>query len=381
MKKLLLTIGLLGTIAIPAMKPMQLSANDNSSINSTSVVIPSYEEKTYTNDNTQIILISDTEFRYIGESEEFEGTYQKTNDILKLYVSEDLFMSIMINNEDGTYSNYTDTNTNIYTANVVIVESKNGEIYVDAFEGNVGDLVTITVVPDVLYELQSISVNGVILESKIDVNGNEVYQFQMVEGANTITSSFVVSDEKLEEIAVLLKNIQNKDWKAIFTLDNLLKLISFLFTLVFGSGFFVTMLKYKKIKAKTIEDVNDNVTDILEKKIPEQLIKFLEEFFGPFDAKFLEKIDGVVEITRVLTRCMILMQEGTPEARIAILKEIESIKTDEEELSNQVKKLIHDEMEKKEQELHDKEQAIEELKEVNNSTTTINNSTEELPHL
>lgn len=389
MKKLLLILGLLGIIALPT-KAIQLKANDTSTSVPTStsspVVVPEYEEKTYVMEDPDaaytLTLTSEKDFIMLAvksETERFEftGTYERIEEnILILYVLGDHFTDIELH-DDGTFTEYYEEIITEYNANVVITNAKNGEIYADILEGNAGDLVTLTIIPDILYELQSISVNGVILEPKVDTDGNEVYQFQLVEGTNTINASFEVSDEKLTEIAGLLEKIKNRDWKAIFSLENLLNIIYFIFATLASSGLCVTLLKYKKIKAKTINDVNDNVTEILETKIPEQLIKFLEEFFGPFDAKFLEKIDGVVEVARVLTRCMILMQEGTPEARLAILREIESIKTDEEALSNQVKNLINEEMAKKEQELHDKEKAIADLKEENNSTVI----EDEVPHL
>lgn len=389
MKKLLLILGLLGIIALPT-KAIQLKANDTSTSVPTStsspVVVPEYEEKTYVMEDPDaaytLTLTSEKDFIMLAvksETERFEfaGTYERIEEnILILYVLGDHFTDIELH-DDGTFTEYYEEIITEYNANVVITNAKNGEIYADILEGNAGDLVTLTIIPDVLYKLQSISVNGVILEPKVDTDGNEVYQFQLVEGTNTINASFEVSDEKLTEIAGLLEKIKNRDWKAIFSLENLLNIIYFIFATLASSGLCVTLLKYKKIKAKTINDVNDNVTKILETKIPEQLIKFLEEFFGPFDAKFLEKIDGVVEVARVLTRCMILMQEGTPEARLAILREIESIKTDEEALSNQVKNLINEEMAKKEQELHDKEKAIADLKEENNSTVI----EDEVPHL
>lgn len=391
MKKVLLFLGLLGFIAIPTQKVLCLSANDTSTSVSVSVPVstPTFEEKVYVMEDNDaqytLTLTSEAEFTLLaikGENGSFEikGTYTLVDNVLDLYVLEDYLLSVTLN-DDGTFSEYigevVEEPSIEYNAKVVIIESKNGEIYVDIVEGNVGDLVTITVSPDVLYQLQSINVNGVILEPKKDIDGNEVYQFQLVEGSNTISASFEISDEKLIEIAGLLEKIKNRDWKAIFSLENILNIIYFVFATLTTSGLCVTLLKNKKLKAKTMDDVNNNVTNILETKIPEQLIKFLEDFFGPFDAKFLEKIDGVVEVARVLTRCMILMQEGTPEARLAILREIESIKTDEEELSNQVKKLINDEMAKKEKELQDKEKALAALREENEITTTI----DEVPHL
>ena len=391
MKKVLLFLGLLGFIAIPTQKVLRLSANDTSTSVSVSVPVstPTFEEKVYVMEDNDVqytlTLTSETEFTLLaikGENGSFEikGTYNLVENVLDLYVLEDYLLSVKLN-DDGTFSEYyeeiVENPTTQYNANVVIVESKNGEIYVDIIEGNAGDLVTINVVPDVLYELQSINVNGVILEPKTDIDGKEVYQFQLVEGTNTINASFEISDEKLTEIVGLLEKIKNRDWKEIFSLENILNIIYFVFATLTSGGLCFTLLKYKRLKAKTIEDVNDNVTNILETKIPEQLIKFLEDFFGPFDAKFLEKIDGVVEVARVLTRCMILMQEGTPESRLAILKEIESIKTDEEELSNQVKRLISDEMAKKERELENKEKALAALREENENTITI----DEVPHL
>lgn len=250
----------------------------------------------------------------------------------------------------------------VYESRVVILESKNGLITTDVLEGHVGDLVTINVEPDILYVLQTLKVNGAILEPLED---GETYQFALIEGDNIIEATFVISDEKLQELADLLESVKEGNWKDIFTFENVFVFINWFITAFCTIGFFKTLIKTKKFKTLTMQEILNSVDETINKKVAEGVTNILKDFFGPLFDSFTQKIDNVSTSSKVLTKCFILMQEGTPESRIAILNELDKIKEDEDGLTLKIKNLISDEITKNEQKATQTKEAIENLKKVN----------------
>lgn len=260
---------------------------------------------------------------------------------------------------------------------VIVGNVENGNISVDITEGEVGDILTITVTPDILYDIESVSVNGVFLiHSEDDPVG--VYKTTLSIGGNVVEAKFKISDEKLQEIAGIINSIQNGDWKNVFTIDNVFKLINWAITLFCSIGFFKTLIKYKKFKTRSLEEVTNEVNESVKAKTAEAISIFLKEFFEPFLNTMNDKIDGIQESSKVLTKCFILMQENTPESRIAILNELEKIKSDENALTNTIKNLISEEISKNEEKAKQTFEKIEELKQINNDKENEENEIEHL---
>ena len=68
-----------------------------------------------------------------------------------------------------------------------------------------------------------------------------------------------------------------------------------------------------------------------------------------------------------MARCMVLSQENTPEARLAIIQELSANSKKAETLADEVKKIVHAEIETNKQAEQDKLDMIKELEEKNNS--------------
>lgn len=260
-----------------------------------------------------------------------------------------------------TTTDVADNEENIGVGKVVISETKNGTITTSILEGKIGDLVQISVDPDILYVLSTLNVNGAILEPLEDGS----YEFALAEGDNVIEATFIISDEKLNELADLLESVKQGDWKDIFSFENVFTFINWFITAFCSIGFFKTLIKSKKYKTLTTQQILDNVNDTINKKVAEGVTNVLKDFFGPFVDTITSKIDGISDSTKIMTRCFILMQEGTPQSRLAILDELSKIKDDEDALTVKVKNLIANEITKNEQKIAETQKSIEELKQVN----------------
>ena len=253
-----------------------------------------------------------------------------------------------------------------FESTVTISAQKGGEILVDLTEGHVGDKVTAHVSPYVLYKIETVTVNGVNLTANEDGN----YEFLLVEGENIITATFVVDNEELSSIANLLADAKDGEWEEILTLSNLITVVYWLITTIFTSGFFVTLLKSKKIKAKTTEEITAIVETIVSSKLGDGVKSFLQDTILPLFEQYNVKINYTEETCKVLARCFALSQENTPEARLAIINELTKFKTAEKDLNEEVTKIINEQIAKNEEEKAQLNKTIEELKEANQKVVT-----------
>ena len=212
------------------------------------------EPYVYTEENgdTLTIVLNEEEKTYVATITTEEGTSTSTGtyEILKdnIYILTDLESEESIKlklNDDQSIEYYYDP------CNVVIKTNGYGEVMTDIVKGEVGDICTIQASPSLLCELISLTVNG----TKIVANNNGLYQFALVEGENKIEATFEISNEKVSEIVGIMENVKNNGFESLFTPNNLIILIALVIEVLLGSSLFVTMIKSKKIKTKTTEDV------------------------------------------------------------------------------------------------------------------------------
>ena len=249
---------------------------------------------------------------------------------------------------------------------VIVTAAQYGDIIVDKESGNVGDIVTVYAKPYSLFKLKNITVNGTALVA----NADGIYTFAMIEGENKVSAEFEISQSEVSYILGLIEDAKNGNFEDIFSLKNLLMLISWAISLFMGSGFCITLLKSKKIKAQTAQEISEAVDAATKSEVAKGISAFLSEQFGPsFDA-LSTSINDISETCQSMARCMVLGQENTPEARLAIIQELSSKSKKAESLADEVKKIVHAEMADAEKAKQDKLDLIEELEAKNQAIGT-----------
>lgn len=258
----------------------------------------------------------------------------------------------------------------------VVIESdiKGGDVLADIEEGNVGDVVTLKVSANAFYMLTSISVNG----TNLTKNENGVYTFQLVKGENKVSATFDIDNDQIKQIAGLIDDVKDNGISSILNVDNLFKIISWAITVFFGSGYFLTLIKNKKIKSATIEEMSKNCYDIVEKINVEKTSDFLNNVMGKTIDGLTDDISEMKKVMLSMCKCMLLAQENTPEARLSIITELTNLKTDDTELVKKIQSVIKDEQEKNAKKIEDRAKAISELKEANNNLEPISDKTDEV---
>jgi hypothetical protein len=283
--------------------------------------------------------------------------------------SEDTSSSSIVIQECVVTSNvfYLDENG----TKVADAKKKYGDVYLSLDGGNVGDTCIAIVSSNPDFDIHSQSVYLYKYKvAKFLVNGVEIqpsnvekgeYTFELVEGNNAVEVIFSGKSE------ISVTDIAKLNWASLFTVDNLLKLLTIVVLAFVSSGYFITLIKKATIARKAALEAQNET----EKKMTALIEKFLTDTVKPLIAKETELSNENNETVKALMRVALLSQEGTPESKLAIIKELQEYKSSDKELSEKVKaiveKAISDNKVKEEEEkksIEEAKKSIDSLKEV-----------------
>ena len=253
------------------------------------------------------------------------------------------------------------------TVNISVNNLTYGDVIVDVIEGNVGDVVTVKTSPNFLCKLVSVSANG----TQLVKNEAGYYTFALTEGENIITAEFAVDNEELTYLVEQFANAKEGNWESIFSVENLLTFISWAISLILSSGFFVTLIKNRKVKVRTQNEIAATVKAANAESIINTVNEVLEKVLGQTLAKYTEKTDSLDDSVKALVKCFCLSQENTPEARLAIMEELSKLNQTQKDLTAQIKQMINDEIAKNKELANSKHRVLEELKEANEKITNV----------
>ena len=224
---------------------------------------------------------------------------------------------------------------------VVIEKSEHGSVEVDITEGKVGDIVTITAKHDMLYKIKGVYVNGTALIE--DENTSGLFVFSLVEGENKITAEFVVDEELCGTLTDIISEATNKDWTNLFSMENVITLVKWLL----DGGVLIAMVRYFVKDKRLADKLEEKVKETCEKIVPDNtknaVIENTKTIIEPMFNQVVQ--DGALarQLMGIMVKCMVLMQQNTPEAKIAILDEFEKLKgiADLDSIAN-IKKYIEE---------------------------------------
>ena len=149
---------------------------------------------------------------------------------------------------------------------------------VESFDYNNATTVTLNVKNDFLYVIDSVKVNDTSLVESETTSG--IYTFALVTGENKVVVNFVIDQETLGSLSGIVQSATEKDWKNLFTVENVLTLVKWIFDgggLLAMVGYFIKDKKLeKKIENKIQELMSTIITDEMKKTITENITKILK---------------------------------------------------------------------------------------------------------
>lgn len=226
----------------------------------------------------------------------------------------------------------------VYECKVVIGEAAHGKISVDKEEGHIGDIVILTANADLFYLVEYAKVNDTALVEDEDTAG--VYKFALVEGNNTISVKFAVDKELLGEMSTMFEQASNKDWTNLFSVKNLISIIAMLF----NGGVLLAIARYYVKDKKLEKKVENKIQEVVSKVVPEAtkniVLDALKELIAPYFAQIQATGADLQVVIATLCRCFALAQEGTPESKIAITKELAALNLSDNALITAIQEKI-----------------------------------------
>lgn len=159
------------------------------------------------------------------------------------------------------------------------------------------------------------------------------------------------------------------NWASLFTVQNLMTIVSWAVIFVGIIAMYVINAKYKKRGSTTLEEVKGALSKQIEtqfgEKVASQVNELLDKVVKQSFDVLTSKMDAVDSNVSVLMRCLLVMQENTPEARLAVTEYLSQLQSTNDGQAAQVKALIEGEMAKFRAEQEAQAQAIAEAEQAN----------------
>ena len=226
----------------------------------------------------------------------------------------------------------------VFECSVVLDTYEHGKLSVDKEKGHVGDVVTVTAKHDMFYLVEYVAVNGTNLVESEETSG--LYSFVLVEGENKLDAKFVVDAELLGEMSTVYEQARNKDWTNLFTMENVIRIVTF----ILNGGLLLAMVRYFIKDKRIAKNVETSVKDSMEKILPETtkqvVIENTKEVIAPMFSSVCANQDEIIRVVAVLVKCVALMQEDTPESKRAILGELANLNVGDKNIIEQAKNTI-----------------------------------------
>ncbi len=213
------------------------------------------------------------------------------------------------------------------------------------------------------YRATSVSWNGIPLE----VNEDKTYTLKKptAPGAYDLEINFtktLISDPT---------DLSSVNWSSLFTVQNLMTIGSWVVIVVGILVIYALNRRYKKRGSTTLDEVksslNAEIENVCGKEMSEALANLMNGTIKTTFEAIDKKLSTVDNNSAVLMRCLLAMQENTPESRLAVTKLLTELDTSEDKQSEQVRKLIEEEIAKRDTEKEERAKALEEAKKLNNS--------------
>ena len=242
---------------------------------------------------------------------------------------------------------------------VTIDPVKHGSVSVDISEGNIGDICTVTAKHDILYKVESVSVNGTALVESETTSGE--FTFALVEGENKITASFIVDEELCGALTAIVQEATEKDWTNLFSVENAIVLVKW----VIDGGVLIAMVRYyikdkklaNKLEHTTKETLKSVIPEVTKDTVLTTIKTVITPMFEETKADYIEIMKGL----NVFAKCFALSQDGSADSKRAILDELSGLKIGDLETIGEVKKYIEDMVERHTKAYEETLAAIKEL--------------------
>ncbi len=216
-----------------------------------------------------------------------------------------------------------------------------------------------------LYEYRATSVvwNG----ESLTVNGDKTYTLKKPSAPGAY-------DLEINFTKTLISNptdLSSVNWSSLFTVQNLMTIGSWVVIVIGILVIYALNRRYKKRGSTTLDEVKKSLNSEIENVCGKEMAASLSNLMDGTIKTTFEAINSKLETVNgnsiVLMRCLLAMQENTPESRLAVTKLLTELDTSADSQAEEVRKLIEEEITKRDAEKEERAKALEEAKKANNA--------------
>lgn len=201
--------------------------------------------------------------------------------------------------------------------------------------------------------------------AEVPQNGDKTYSLKKPEAEGAY-------DLEIYFTKTLITNpvdLTNLNWASFFTVNNIMSVGSWVVIVIGIITIYFVSRRYKYKGATDVQAIKNELAAKIDSAYGEETSKAFSKLLDDVVGKVFVEINGrlakVDNNSAVMLRCLLLMQENTPEARLAITELLTKLQTEADGKAEEVKALIEAEMAKYKAEAESKKQAIEDAKELN----------------
>lgn len=244
---------------------------------------------------------------------------------------------------------------------IVVSQIEHGKVSIkDAKESyEVGEVVVLDVEPATFYLLDSVSVN----ETSLVASESGEYSFALVSGENKISATFKVDEALLGEFAGAYESAQQGDWKNVFSVQNILIVVSFLF----NSGILVALVRSFIINKRNGKSDQDAIVEKVGKIVPEETQKIidtlLKDLLLPYITNISAHMDDVVKMCQKFIQAYLYSLDGTMESKDKIISLLSGLNLSDQNTIDEMRIWFTKEMERIESKAEEHQRLITEMKE------------------
>lgn len=216
------------------------------------------------------------------------------------------------------------------------------EPIVMTIKGNVSTKIESKVLYIYEYRPTRVSFNGNVIPQREDKT--YVLEKPAEEGeydlAIDFTKTLIVNPTELASI----------NWESLLTVQNLMTIGAWVLLFIAIIAMYMLNVHYKKRGSTTLQEVQSTLVAQIKESFGEQVAAQVNEFLKTVVAPSYDAIVNRVSCTdqnvTTLIRCLLVMQEGTPEARLAVTGYLAKLDQSNDEQAAQVRQIIQNEMDK-----------------------------------
>ena len=253
------------------------------------------------------------------------------------------------------------------------LDTSRGVVDVSKSEGKIGDVITFAVYGNPSFNLDGsrltvfkYKVTEVLINTTIVTAKEGIYSFTIEKDI----PSYVI-EAKFDEFDNLkVTDLSTINWAGFFTVDNILNLLTWVMMLFLSSGFIISIIRSKKYKQITQQQIVETVTSVVDKVLDSKVKDYLDKTMVPVMNAYNLNISDISKTMTTLLKCFTLSQEDTPEARLAIADELTKLKNSDAETTEKVKKIVNEAIAERDAKQEANKQAIQDAREATNGIKT-----------